>query len=207
MKKVAIPGIIVIVIILHQLRLEIIKQVKTHQREVQPHHIILVAVHIVEQAKRDTPIVVVITAILLATEAIKIHMAIAIATNLEKMAAEKVDTAARHQKKTVHMTVTEAVPRVAIRVRFFFQLYQISLISKILFAFLFYFTIRNITSVIIDNYVDEPVVQTISDTIYISNLSKDVTEEKLAEKFGSLGMLKIDRKTQKPKSKLFISKT
>ena len=42
----------------------------------------------------------------------------------------------------------------------------------------------------------------ISDTIYISNLSKDVTEEKLAEKFGSLGMLKIDRKTQKPKSKL-----
>ena len=75
-----------------------------------------------------------------------------------------------------------------------------------MFAFLFYFTIRNITSVIIDNYADEPVVQTISDTIYISNLSKDVTEEKLAEKFGSLGMLKIDRKTQKPKSKLDISK-
>lgn len=55
---------------------------------------------------------------------------------------------------------------------------------------------------IIDNYAGDSVVQTISDTIYISNLSKDVTEEKLAEKFGSLGMLKIDRKTQKPKSKL-----
>lgn len=59
---------------------------------------------------------------------------------------------------------------------------------------------------IIDNYAGDSVVQTISDTIYISNLSKDVTEEKLAEKFGSLGMLKIDRKTQKPKSKL-IKKT
>ena len=53
--------------------------------------------------------------------------------------------------------------------------------------------------------MDDSVVQTISDTIYISNLSKDVTEEKLAEKFGGLGMLKIDRKTQKPKSKLKIN--
>jgi len=117
MKEVAIPlGIIVIVIILHPLRLETIKQVKPHQREVQPHHIVLVAVHIVlEQAKRDTPIVVVITVILLAMEVIKIRMAIAIATNLGKM-IEKVDTAAHHQKMTVHMTITEAVLKVAIRI-------------------------------------------------------------------------------------------
>ncbi|GES88509.1 RNA-binding protein cabeza-like isoform X2 [Rhizophagus clarus] len=49
-------------------------------------------------------------------------------------------------------------------------------------------------------------VQTISDTIYISNLSKDVTEEKLAETFGSLGLLKIDRKTQKPKIWIYYDK-
>ncbi|CAB4394066.1 unnamed protein product [Rhizophagus irregularis] len=57
-----------------------------------------------------------------------------------------------------------------------------------------------------DNYAGDSVVQTISDTIYISNLSKDVTEEKLAEKFGSLGMLKIDRKTQKPKIWIYYDK-
>ncbi|CAI2163670.1 12013_t:CDS:2 [Funneliformis geosporum] len=57
-----------------------------------------------------------------------------------------------------------------------------------------------------DNFVDDSVVQTINDTVYISNLSKDVTEEKLAEKFGSLGMLKIDRKTQKPKIWIYYDK-
>ncbi|CAG8604366.1 7875_t:CDS:2, partial [Gigaspora rosea] len=54
-----------------------------------------------------------------------------------------------------------------------------------------------------DSYGNRPkdgsVVQTSTDTVYISNLSKDVTEEKLADYFGGLGMLKIDKKTQKPK--------
>ncbi|CAG8669794.1 14865_t:CDS:2, partial [Acaulospora morrowiae] len=44
------------------------------------------------------------------------------------------------------------------------------------------------------------------DTIYISNLSKEVTEEKLADYFGSLGMLKIDKRTQKPKIWIYYDK-
>lgn len=39
------------------------------------------------------------------------------------------------------------------------------------------------------------------DTIYITNLPDTVTEEKLAEVFGSIGIIKMDRKTEKPKSK------
>ncbi|CAG8471068.1 11480_t:CDS:2, partial [Acaulospora colombiana] len=50
-----------------------------------------------------------------------------------------------------------------------------------------------------DNFSNEQLTQKSTDTIYISNLSKEVTEEKLAEYFGSLGMLKMDKRTQKPK--------
>jgi RNA recognition motif-containing protein len=39
------------------------------------------------------------------------------------------------------------------------------------------------------------------DTIYITNLPDSVTEEKLAEVFGSIGIIKHDRKNDKPKSK------
>lgn len=46
-------------------------------------------------------------------------------------------------------------------------------------------------------------MQKIDDTIYISNLPQDVTEEKLAAHFGSIGIIKIDKKLRKPKSKLF----
>lgn len=42
----------------------------------------------------------------------------------------------------------------------------------------------------------------IEDTIYITNLPQDVTEEKLAEHFGSIGIIKTDKKLRKPKSKL-----
>ncbi|RIB05528.1 hypothetical protein C2G38_587955 [Gigaspora rosea] len=61
-----------------------------------------------------------------------------------------------------------------------------------------------------DSYGNRPkdgsVVQTSTDTVYISNLSKDVTEEKLADYFGGLGMLKIDKKTQKPKIWIYYDK-
>lgn len=40
----------------------------------------------------------------------------------------------------------------------------------------------------------------IEDTVYITNLPQDVTEEKLAEHFGSIGIIKIDKKLRKPKS-------
>lgn len=43
------------------------------------------------------------------------------------------------------------------------------------------------------------------DTIYISNLPQDVTEEKLAEHFGSIGIIKTDKKLRKPKSKEIIT--
>lgn len=44
-------------------------------------------------------------------------------------------------------------------------------------------------------------MQKIDDTIYISNLPQDVTEEKLAAHFGSIGIIKTDKKLRKPKSK------
>ncbi|KAF7721487.1 hypothetical protein EC973_004644, partial [Apophysomyces ossiformis] len=50
-------------------------------------------------------------------------------------------------------------------------------------------------------------VQKIADTIYISNLPQDVDEEKLAAHFGSIGVLKIDRKTRKPKIWIYYDKT
>jgi RNA recognition motif-containing protein len=41
----------------------------------------------------------------------------------------------------------------------------------------------------------------IDDTVYINNLPQDVTEDKLAAHFGSIGIIKMDKKTRKPKSK------
>lgn len=46
----------------------------------------------------------------------------------------------------------------------------------------------------------EPGMEKAHDTIYITNLPDTVTEEKLAEVFGSIGIIKMDRKTEKPKS-------
>lgn len=43
------------------------------------------------------------------------------------------------------------------------------------------------------------------DTIYITNLPDTVTEEKLAEVFGSIGIIKHDRKNDKPKSKAAVT--
>ncbi|KAL0086511.1 hypothetical protein J3Q64DRAFT_1740393 [Phycomyces blakesleeanus] len=50
-------------------------------------------------------------------------------------------------------------------------------------------------------------IQKQADTIYISNLPQDVDEEKLAAHFGSIGVLKIDRKTRKPKIWIYFDKT
>jgi RNA recognition motif-containing protein len=44
------------------------------------------------------------------------------------------------------------------------------------------------------------------DTIYISNLPQEVTEEKLASHFGSIGIIKTDKKLRKPKSKIIKKK-
>ncbi|KAI9025157.1 hypothetical protein CLU79DRAFT_76910 [Phycomyces nitens] len=53
----------------------------------------------------------------------------------------------------------------------------------------------------------EDGIQKQADTIYISNLPQDVDEEKLAAHFGSIGVLKIDRKTRKPKIWIYFDKT
>ncbi|KAI9470968.1 MAG: hypothetical protein EXX96DRAFT_586372 [Benjaminiella poitrasii] len=50
-------------------------------------------------------------------------------------------------------------------------------------------------------------MQQIDDTIYISNLPQDVTEEKLAEYFGSIGIIKTDKKLKKPKIWIYMDKT
>ncbi|KAI8978008.1 hypothetical protein BDB01DRAFT_800374 [Pilobolus umbonatus] len=50
-------------------------------------------------------------------------------------------------------------------------------------------------------------MHTIEDTIYISNLPQDVTEEKLAEHFGSIGIIKTDKKLKKPKIWIYVDKT
>jgi RNA recognition motif-containing protein len=44
-------------------------------------------------------------------------------------------------------------------------------------------------------------MQKIDDTIYISNLPQEVTEEALAAHFGSIGIIKTDKKLKKLKSK------
>ncbi|KAI8636682.1 hypothetical protein BD408DRAFT_355199, partial [Parasitella parasitica] len=45
-------------------------------------------------------------------------------------------------------------------------------------------------------------IHRIEDTVYISNLPQEVTEEKLAEHFGSIGIIKTDKKLRKPKTTL-----
>ncbi|SAM07619.1 hypothetical protein [Absidia glauca] len=50
-------------------------------------------------------------------------------------------------------------------------------------------------------------ISKIHDTIYINNLPSDVTEEKLAAHFGSIGILKTDRKTRKPKIWIYYDKS
>ncbi|KAG1438612.1 hypothetical protein G6F56_012585 [Rhizopus delemar] len=43
-------------------------------------------------------------------------------------------------------------------------------------------------------------IHRMEDTIYISNLPQEVTEENLAAHFGSIGIIKTDKKLRKPKS-------
>ncbi|EIE84022.1 hypothetical protein RO3G_08727 [Rhizopus delemar RA 99-880] len=43
-------------------------------------------------------------------------------------------------------------------------------------------------------------IHRMEDTIYISNLPQEVTEEKLASHFGSIGIIKTDKKLRKPKT-------
>ncbi|CAO3668477.1 unnamed protein product [Umbelopsis ramanniana] len=66
-----------------------------------------------------------------------------------------------------------------------------------------------------DNYQDqpprqdeglEPGMEKAHDTIYITNLPDSVTEEKLAEVFGSIGIIKHDRKNDKPKIWIYTDK-
>ncbi|KAJ2956321.1 hypothetical protein NQZ79_g7815 [Umbelopsis isabellina] len=65
-----------------------------------------------------------------------------------------------------------------------------------------------------DNYQDqgsrnessEPGMEKSHDTIYITNLPDTVTEEKLAEVFGSIGIIKHDRKADKPKIWIYTDK-
>lgn len=56
---------------------------------------------------------------------------------------------------------------------------------------------------------DEPQVQKSSDTIYISGLGSDKSEreltDKLSERFASIGRIKIDKKTNLPRSRSLFS--
>jgi RNA recognition motif-containing protein len=47
-------------------------------------------------------------------------------------------------------------------------------------------------------------IHKINDTVYINNLPQDVTEEKLAAHFGSIGIIKTDKKLKKPKSMQYL---
>ncbi|KAI8381291.1 uncharacterized protein BYT42DRAFT_565996 [Radiomyces spectabilis] len=49
-------------------------------------------------------------------------------------------------------------------------------------------------------------IHRMEDTVYITNLPQDVTEEKLAAHFGSIGLIKIDKKTRKPKIWIYVDK-
>ncbi|CAO0797594.1 unnamed protein product [Mucor circinelloides] len=55
--------------------------------------------------------------------------------------------------------------------------------------------------------VNESGIHRIEDTVYISNLPQDVTEEKLIEHFGSIGIIKTDKKLRKPKIWIYVDKT
>ena len=52
---------------------------------------------------------------------------------------------------------------------------------------------------------EQPSLQ-IADQVYVSGLADDVTEEDLAAHFGSIGMLKEDKKRGKPKIWLYRDK-
>ncbi|KAL0144140.1 hypothetical protein V8B55DRAFT_1483887 [Mucor lusitanicus] len=54
--------------------------------------------------------------------------------------------------------------------------------------------------------VNESGIHRIEDTVYISNLPQEVTEEKLAEHFGSIGIIKTDKKLRKPKIWIYVDK-
>ncbi|KAI8386900.1 hypothetical protein BD560DRAFT_430832 [Blakeslea trispora] len=53
---------------------------------------------------------------------------------------------------------------------------------------------------------NENGMHTIEDTVYITNLPQDVTEEKLAAHFGSIGIIKTDKKLRKPKIWIYLDK-
>ncbi|KAI8357830.1 hypothetical protein EDC96DRAFT_514610 [Choanephora cucurbitarum] len=55
--------------------------------------------------------------------------------------------------------------------------------------------------------VNENGMHTIEDTVYITNLPQDVTEEKLAAHFGSIGIIKTDKKLRKPKIWIYLDKS
>ncbi|GAA5814089.1 hypothetical protein MFLAVUS_007579 [Mucor flavus] len=55
--------------------------------------------------------------------------------------------------------------------------------------------------------VNDSGIHRIEDTVYINNLPQDVTEEKLAEHFGSIGIIKTDKKLKKPKIWIYVDKT
>lgn len=45
------------------------------------------------------------------------------------------------------------------------------------------------------------------DSVYVSGLAKDVTEDDLAERFGAIGILKLDKKTRERKIWIYKDKT
>ncbi|KAI7903444.1 uncharacterized protein BX663DRAFT_506532 [Cokeromyces recurvatus] len=54
--------------------------------------------------------------------------------------------------------------------------------------------------------INDNGMQKIDDTIYVSNLPQDITEEKLAAYFGSIGIIKTDKKLRKPKIWIYMDK-
>lgn len=45
-----------------------------------------------------------------------------------------------------------------------------------------------------------------TDTVYVDGLPSDVCEKEIADHFGSIGLLKVDKKTRKPKIWLYRDK-
>lgn len=43
-----------------------------------------------------------------------------------------------------------------------------------------------------------------TDTVYISGFPENITEEEIAEYFGSIGVLKLDKKARPPKPKIWL---
>lgn len=57
-----------------------------------------------------------------------------------------------------------------------------------------------------DLILSDAIICASADQVYVSGLSQDVTEEDLASHFGSIGMLKEDKKRGKPKIWLYRDK-